>query len=364
MKIIIDSYIPYIKGALDAFADVEYIPHQQITNGKVRNADALIVRTRTQCGEALLKNSRVKFIASATIGYDHIDAEYCRKNGIAWTNAPGCNAVSVAQYMASVLSFLQLRKNFDLPKAVIGVVGVGAVGSKIASLARSFGMRVLLNDPPRERREKNGDFVSLDRICEESDIITFHTLLNASGEDKTLHLADESFFNRLKRKPVIVNAARGEIVSTKALLKAVDNGKVGEAILDCWENEPDINLELLAKATLATPHIAGYSADGKANAATQSVQATSRFFGLGIDDWRVESLPEVFQLAFEKDLSFPQFFINTYNVEADSALLKSTPSGFEQQRSNYPFRREPKAYLNRMEAGFSKQIKKQFEVFF
>ncbi len=364
MKVIIDSYIPYIKGVLDKLVTVEYLPHPEITAEKVRDADALIVRTRTHCDEKLLKGSKVKFIASATIGYDHIDAEYCKNNGIVWTNAPGCNALSVAQYMASVFSFLIQTKGIDLTSKTIGIVGVGAVGSKIASLARSFGMRVLLNDPPRERREKSSDFVSLDSICEEADVITFHTLLNVSGEDKTLHLADETFFDRLKKKPIIINAARGEIVSTKALLRAIEQEKVSDIVLDCWENEGNINLDLLEKTTLATAHIAGYSADGKANAASQSVQALSRFFSLGIDDWKVESLPQPFHLYVDSGLTFPQFFINTYNVKRDSDLLKNMPSDFEQQRSNYPFRREPQAYSGMVNSDFFERFKDKFEVFF
>ena len=363
MKIIIDSYIPYIQGVFDSAADVAYLPFAKINTQNVHDADALIIRTRTRCDEKLLKNSKVKFIASATIGYDHIDAEYCRKNNIQWTNAPGCNAVSVVQYLASVLSFLVRKNNFELASKTIGIVGVGAVGSKIAELAKSFGMRVLLNDPPRARHEKGMKFAPLTQICEEADVITFHTLLNTSGEDKTYHLANEHFFDSLKKKPIIINSARGEIIETKALLKAIHKEKVSDVVLDCWENEPNANCKLLHKSAIATPHIAGYSADGKANAATFSVQAVSKFFSLGLDNWQVPNLPSACSFDFSQTNDAIDFFLKTYDIEADSLRLKKSPETFENQRSNYLFRREPKAYFSQLNDDFRKDFEQQFKVF-
>ena len=189
LKIIIDDYIPYIKGALDGVAEVRYLPHKEITPETVKDADALIVRTRTRCDEALLSGSKVRFIASATIGYDHIDAGYCLANGIEWTNAPGCNALSVAQYVASALSFWSNRRDKKLSDLTIGIVGVGAVGSKIASVSEGFGMKVIQNDPPRAEKEGGDGFVSLDDVCEQADVITFHTLLDVAGKYKTFHMA-------------------------------------------------------------------------------------------------------------------------------------------------------------------------------
>jgi erythronate-4-phosphate dehydrogenase len=363
LKIIIDTYIPYIKGVLEDVAEVEYLSYKQMTPASVADADALIVRTRTQCNETLLAGSKIKFIASATIGYDHIDARYCSEHGIKWTNAPGCNALSVAQYMASALSLLAQKSNFDLSDKTMGIVGVGAVGSKIAELAKSFGMRVLLNDPPRARKEGNEGFVSLAEICKQADIISFHTLLNVSGEDTTLHLANDDFFNSLERKPIIINASRGEIVSTSALLKAIEDGKISDVVLDCWENEPNIHPELLHKTVLATPHIAGYSAEGKANAATQSVQAVSRHFGLGLDDWEVRDIPEAYDIDFSSTTDISQFFLETYDIEADSLRLKFSPETFEKQRSHYPFRREPRAYLSQMSDELKEQFLGQFPLF-
>ena len=363
MKIIIDSYIPYIQGVLDSAADVVYLPHSEITAETVRCADALIIRTRTKCDEKLLKGSRVKFIASATIGYDHIDADYCRANNIVWTNAPGCNALSVVQYIASALCFLSKKNDFDLAQKTIGIVGVGAVGSKIAELAAGFGMNILLNDPPRARREGSEKFVSLMQICKQADIISFHTPLNISGKDCSLHLANAHFFNSLKKKPIIINAARGEIVDTKAILEAKNANQVSDLVIDCWEKEPTVDCELLHKTELATPHIAGYSADGKANTTAYAVRAVSGFFALGLNDWQVPALPAPYTLDFSNTNKAADFFLKTYDIETDSMLLKHSPESFEKQRSNYPFRREPKAYISMLNADFRENFARNFGVF-
>ena len=237
MKIVADSYIPFLKGLLDDVAQVEYLPPADITAEAVKDADALIVRTRTKCNEALLKDSKVRFIATATIGYDHIDTKYCAENGIAWTNCPGCNADSVNNYIHAALTTI-----FDeLKGKTIGIIGVGNVGSRVERMALSLGMKVLLNDPPRAEKEGDAGFVSLKEIQEKADIITVHTPLNK----ETFHLIDEDFLSSCKNTPLIINAARGEVCDTMSLL----NYK-GEIVLDCWEEEPNINLELLKKVVL------------------------------------------------------------------------------------------------------------------
>ena len=352
MKIIIDKHIPHIAGAFEQVAEVEYLPYAQMTRETVRDADALVIRTRTKCNRELLEGSKVKFIATATIGYDHIDTLYCESNGIGWTNAPGCNALSVTQYMASVLCVLARRNHLDLSTQTLGIVGVGEVGTRVAKLAKAFGMRVLLNDPPRARREGNEQFVSLQTIARQAGIIAFHPFLNMDGADKTFHLADEAFFRTLTQRPIIINASRGEVVDNRALKEAIRAGLVSDVVLDCWEHEPDIDLELLELCALATPHIAGYSADGKANATTQSVHAASRFFKLGLDNWQTAALPNGIENDFKSD-SFEDFFLGTYNIEADSNLLKSSPATFEKHRSDYPIRREPKAYRDNCPEGFA-----------
>ena len=359
MKIIIDKNIPYIKGAFDRITEVEYMTHKEMTPEAVRDADALIVRTRTACNQDLLEGSHVKFIATATIGYDHIDTKYCDENSIKWANAPGCNALSVTQYMASTLCHLAKKNNFDLSSKIIGIVGVGNVGSRVEKLAKSFGMKVLLNDPPRARQEGTKNFITLKEIAAQADIIAFHPFLNINGIDKTFHLGDDEFFHSLKHKPIIINASRGEVVKNSALRNAMEDGLVSEVVLDCWENEPDIDLELLRNVTIATPHIAGYSADGKANAAMQSVQSVSRFFNLGRDDWQPDELPQGMNVDF-KNHTFSEFFLQTYNILSDNNLLKSSPDTFELQRSQYPVRREPKAYRGNCPEGFEKK----FGVFF
>lgn len=247
MKIIIDDKIPYIRGAFEPVAEVVYLPGAKTTPDVVKDADAIVTRTRTICNEHLLKDSTVKFIATATIGYDHIDTDYCDAAGIRWTNAPGCNSKSVEQYIASTLMVLAETKGWKLSEKTIGVVGVGNVGSKVARVCEILGMRVLLNDPPRERAEGSEGFVSLETIQREADIITLHVPLNMKGEDATFHLANDTFLNALVQKPVLINSCRGEVTETQAVKRALDKGLISDFVCDCWEDEPDLDLELLAK---------------------------------------------------------------------------------------------------------------------
>jgi len=184
------------------------------------------------------------------------------------------------------------------------------------------------------------------------------------GEDKTFHLADKKFFDTLKKKPVIINAARGEVISTSALLDALNRQGILTAVIDCWENEPDIDTELLNKTALGTPHIAGYSAEGKANAASQSVRAVSKFFGLGLDNWEVSNLPEPTKVDLSFVNNIEDFFLKTYNIESESNQLKNHPRLFEYLRSHYPFRREPDAYLPQLNEIMQKQLIEQFPLFF
>ncbi|MDR2854332.1 MAG: 4-phosphoerythronate dehydrogenase [Prevotellaceae bacterium] len=356
MRIIIDSYIPFIKGALDSVAEVMYLDYQYITNQTVCDADVLIVRTRTRCDEKLLAGSNVKFIASATIGTDHIDKQYCADNGITWVNAPNSNALAVVQYIASALSFIVKRANFKINESTIGIVGVGAVGSKVELLAKSLGMKVLRNDPPRQRAEGDAGFVSLDQICEQANIITFHVPLVTEGQDATYHLADANFFEKLKGKPILINAARGEVIDTKALTRMVRVKKLSHLVIDCWEDEPNINPELLKLTTIATPHIAGYSAEGKVNAAVQVVHAVSKHFDLGKEDWEPWNLPEPMNLSNLKRMSQEYFYLKTYDIEQDSNRLKENPLNFEDIRSRYAFRREPKAYFKELSDDFINKI--------
>ena len=338
MKVIIDHKIPYIEEAIQKIADeVVFLPGHAFTKEVVKDADALIVRTRTHCNRELLEGSQVKFIATATIGYDHIDTDYCAEAGIVWTNCPGCNAGSVEQYVHSVLLLLKQKKGLDLAKSTIGIVGVGHVGSRVKRMAESLGMRVLLNDPPRADKGEQG-FVDLETIAQECDVITFHTPLNREGKYATYHLAEEEFLFSLKRTPYIINSSRGEVVDTASLLAALSAGKVKDAIIDTWEYEPCISRELLSVAYLGTPHIAGYSADGKANATRMVLEALCRFFDIHAD-FDI-SLPELSMAEFSEDKD--EAHLQTYNPTSDSERLKSAPDKFEWFRGNYPVRRELK----------------------
>jgi len=347
MKIVIDNKIPYIRGVFEPFAEVVYLPGSQTNAEVVRDADALITRTRTKCNRELLEDSKVKFIATATIGYDHIDTDYCKKAGIKWTNAPGCNAESVNQYIASALFSWSMKKRTDLKDKTIGIVGVGHVGTKVAQLCQTIGMRVLLNDPPREREEGPEIFVSLDKIKKEADIITFHVPLNITGKDVTFHMVNEVFLQNLKKKPLLINSCRGEVFNSKALYNAYEADDISGFILDCWENEPDIDLDLLSSAEYGTPHIAGYSKDGKANGTKMSVQATSRFFNLGIDDWEPTNVEPPASPVIEIDGNqrreysvLAEAILSTYDIENDDEALRKAPHWFEKLRGDYPVRRE------------------------
>lgn len=221
MKIVCDSHIPFLQGVLEPYADVVYLPGSSITRDDLLEADALVVRTRTRCDEKLLKGTKVRFIATATIGYDHIDTAWCESNGITWTNAPGCNSWSVQQYIGSLLVTMSRHFGFSFRDKTIGIVGVGNVGSKVARLAALLGFRVLLCDPPRARREGQNGFVPLERIISESDIITCHVPLTRDGQDSTYHLFDSSRLAAMNSSQILINTSRGEVVDCKALKQAL-----------------------------------------------------------------------------------------------------------------------------------------------
>ncbi len=351
MKIVIDDKIPYIRGAFEGVSEVVYLAGSKTTPEIAKDADAIVTRTRTICNQKLLAGSSVKFIATATIGYDHIDTDYCDAAGIKWTNAPGCNSKSVEQYIASTLMVFAERKNLQLKDLTIGVVGVGNVGSKVARISELFGMKVLKNDPPRERIEGSAAFVSLKQLIDEADIITLHVPLETKGEDATFHLGNAEFFSGLKKKPVVINSCRGEVVDTLAVKDALKSGQIGAFVCDCWENEPNLDLELLAMAEIATPHIAGYSKDGKATGTEMSVHAISNYFNLGLENWHPSGVELPEQPVFELDgggLSEQQIIskaiLHTYDIRNDDADFRKDPSKFEQLRGDYPTRREFPAF--------------------
>jgi erythronate-4-phosphate dehydrogenase len=352
MKILADAHIPYLKGAIEHFGEVEYLPGNRFTKETVKDKDVLIVRTVTHFGEEILAGSSVKLICSATIGYDHIDTHYCDTHGIAWRTAPGCNAGSVEQYVTASLLILAEKKGFDLRKKTIGIVGVGNVGSKVESACKKLGMQVLLNDPPREEREGNADnmFVDLETIKNESDIITLHTPLTKTGKHKTWHLVDEDFFNELDKKPILINSCRGSVTDTQAWKKAIKKGLVSGSVIDCWENEPHIDTELLEMADIATPHVAGYSADGKWTATKMTLENLCDFFHFDIDPVKLmppvppppNPIIDLKGVSPEKQTLCA--VLHTYDPLKETKELKKSPDKFYYFRSHYPLRREYNAY--------------------
>ncbi len=345
MKIVVDDKIPFIREAISQIStDVIYKPGIAISPDDIHDADALIIRTRTRCDEALLKGSKVSFIATATIGYDHLDIEYLKRTHITWTNCPGCNANSVGQYIHSCLLLLEKEKGYDLSKTTVGLVGVGHVGHAVIEAIRPLGVQILLNDPPqKEALRKAGKphefFLKMEELQEKCDIISFHTPLITKGPYPTFHLANKIFFNALKKQPIIINTSRGAVVDNTDVLQALKDGIIRDAIIDTWENEPNINQELLNLIYIGTPHIAGYSADGKANATRMALTALCNHFHLPVTfQIRVPQLPE--EELPESNLTETERALVLYNPHTDSLKLKSHPTMFEELRGNYPLRRE------------------------
>ena len=359
MKIVCDNKIPFLRGVLEPWAEVVYLPGRETTPEVVRDADAVITRTRTKCDAALLAGSSVKVIATATIGYDHIDTAWCEDHGIVWRNAPGCNSWSVKQYIATVLCTLARRHGLELAGMTLGVVGVGNVGSKVAEVAALLGMRVLLCDPPRARREGGEAFVSLDGIVAGSDIVTLHVPLSREGEDATWHLFDAARLSSLRPDQFLINSSRGSVVDNAALKDALREKRLRGAVLDVWEGEPEPDRALMDLLDVATPHIAGYSADGKANGTTASVRTVAEVLGLPLTDWRPAAIPAPPQpLDFTLDAAgkrrqevLAEALLHTYDPLADDRALRAHPECFEQLRGDYPVRREPTAFTLRLQGG-------------
>ena len=319
-KIVIDKAVPYISGVFEPYFDnVVYAPAAEIDAAAVRDADALIIRTRTKCNAALLEGSAVKFIATATIGMDHIDSDWCAANGILAVNAPGCNADGVMEWVFAALNVF--GRSHDLAGATLGVIGVGQVGHRVADMGRKRGFRVLENDPPLQAAGGGGrDLTDLDTLLAQSDIVTVHIPLWEQNRD----FADAAFFARMKPGAIFLNASRGGIVDEAALLAV--RGKLGPIAIDVWKGEPRINMELLAAADIATPHIAGYTKVGKINATVASVRAAAKAFGIA-------SL-----LDFDIEHSYKPYDIDSYDIMADDGALRAAPRDFERLRTEYKLR--------------------------
>ena len=330
MKIIADKNIPFLEGRLRE-ARLIQLPASEINAETVRDADALIVRTRTRCDSGLLKGSKVKMVATATIGTDHIDLAWCEANGIKVSNAPGCNAPGVALYVWSNL----LRNGFDPKKSTLGVIGCGNVGSIVAQWGERLGAEVLVCDPPRkERGETDREYLPLEDVLANSDAVTLHTPLTYDGKHPTFHLIDEDSIRHLKEGAIFVNAARGEVADTETLIRAIGEGRIGRAVIDTWEGEPDIAPRLLKIADTATCHIAGYSVEGKQRATRMALEAVAHTLGTTADRSGLQG-------PYRAPATLtPEAIIAAYDPAPMTDALKSDPAGFETLRNAYPLHSE------------------------
>jgi len=365
MKIVIDEKIPFIKGVFEPWAEVVYSPGRAIDARMVSDADALIVRTRTRCNSRLLEGSKVKIVATATIGYDHLDTDWLDNAAIKWVNAPGCNSGSVMQYITTVLFYLAFSRSLDLRSLTLGVVGVGNVGTKVVRAARAVGMRVLQNDPPRQRREGGNEFHPIEKLLAESDILTLHVPLTLEGMDSTRHLINSANLPMLRKNCILINSSRGEVVDNAALREALSSKTLAGAVLDVWEGEPEADGRLVQLTDIATPHIAGYSVDGKANATINPVRRVAAELGIPLQDWSPASLPQpadpVIDLTQQSDSKSALELVaravrRTYPVEDDDRLFRRDTGKFEYLRDNYRIRREFESYSVQTDDPLARQI--------
>lgn len=340
MKIIIDRSIPFINGVFEPYADVEYLDGMTMNREDIRDAEALIIRTRTKCNADLLDGTAVKVIATASIGTDHIDQQYCLEHGIYHKNAAGCNAGGVMNYVFSALYGSAARHSIQLHGFTLGIIGAGNCGMRVAGTARALGFKVLLYDPVRAKNEDPSEFCDLDTLLKESDIVSLHAPLNA----ETKGMANASFFSKMKYGAFFINTARGEIVVEKDLISAIP--KLGPVVIDTWENEPFVNRTLLHLTDIATPHIAGYSYQGKQYGTAYAVRTIARFFGF-------KDLYEYFPATTIKDLEAVKLdchdltqgqlaatFQYNYPIFTDDFMFRMAPENFIQLRKDYQYRRE------------------------
>lgn len=345
--LLVDSSLPYLTPALEHVAEARFLPAEEISRKAIlrHKAQGLLIRSVTKCDASLLEGTDIRFIGTATAGTDHIDARYCEQQGISVYNSAGCNAPAVAEYTFGALARFALKEGKPLKSYSLGVVGVGHVGREVIRYAKVVGMKVLPCDPPRVRDDGLTGYYSFENVLSEADIITFHVPLTTEGKDATFHLLDRSKLERIKRRiPLVVNAARGAVLDTEAFAEALRKGHIGHAIIDCWEWEPHINRELLSLAFVATPHIAGFSAESKARGSQMICQAMYNFFGVD------KKLPKIVPpVAENPPIDASSFGENTLehclsaaiDLETPQRALRRTPEAFEQLRVNYHFHREP-----------------------
>lgn len=345
MKIVADKFIPFLQGRLEPFAEIEYIHPDSFSPETIKGADALLIRTRTRCGAPLLGGSSVKMIATATIGMDQFDLPWCASHGIATFNSPGCNAPAVAQYVWSSL----LHIGIDPKGLKIGVVGHGNVGTIVADWGRKLGAEVLVCDPPKAETEEGSGYISLRELAEQADVVTLHTPLTRSGSHPTYHMIDREILSLMRPGAVLVNAARGPVVDSEAVAEKALTGSL-RLVTDVWEGEPaDLNPVILDKSEIATPHIAGYSLQGKQRATRMIIESVGRTFGIpvatspgepGVKVWDLPAPYTPWAEVWAEDIRA------SYDPVSETARLKASPAGFEAWRDSYDYR--PELYLGQV----------------
>lgn len=357
MKIIADRNIPFASEAFLNLGKVELLPGRDIEKDNIVDADVLLVRTVTRVDRKLLDGTDVKFVGTATIGFDHVDTTYLEDNSIGFSYAPGCNANSVSEYIIAAFLNLAQKLKFPLRGKKAGIIGCGNVGSRVVEKLKVLEMETLENDPPLFDQTGDTRYVPLERILEESDFITVHTPLSEIGKYPTFHLCDDDFFSRASKKPCFINSSRGGVCDTGSLTRALKSGDISAAVLDVWENEPDIDTRLLHLLTIGTPHIAGYSLDGKVNATKMLFNAVCRHFNIK-NEWAPSLMPEPENPVISlKPSGDPENVIGeaveiAYNIGSDDKMLRKLadyPTGqkqefFDSLRNEYPVRREFSSY--------------------
>ena len=351
MKIAADENIPYVREAFGTLGKVVTVPGRAMSAEVVRDAELLLVRSITRVDQALLEGSSVRFVGTATIGEDHIDTAYLAEQGIGFSSAPGCNANSVGQYMVAALLELEAALGLELAGVALGIVGVGNVGKRVLAKATALGMDCVLNDPPLARRTGHPKYRPIEEIFN-CDIVSLHVPLDKDGPDATYHLADEAFLRNMKPGSVLINTARGAVADGEAIKRVLDDGHLRVCVLDVWENEPNPDPNLLDCVLIGTPHIAGYSFDGKVNGTRQIYEAACRFLGRR-PEWDPALLlpePECPELHVRGDTpdAVREGVRTVYDIWRDDNAMREilelpeTQRGalFDRLRRDYPRRRE------------------------
>lgn len=375
MLIVADENIPLLDSFFGDFGEIRRVSGRTMNAGDVRDADILLVRSVTRVSRELLEGSRVRFVGTTTIGTDHVDQEWLKQNGISFSAAPGCNANSVAEYVLSILSLHAERRGLDdWTRLSVGIVGVGNVGRELAHKLERLGFDLRLCDPPRAEHEEEGShpFVTLDEALE-CDVVTLHTPLTRDQAHSTYHMVGESELAGLTAEQLLINAGRGEVIDTKALQARLEQASPPIVALDVWEREPHINADLVDQVWLATPHIAGYSLEGKVQGTEMIYQALSRFLGLPVRKKAGQFLPEPalskvsFTSAADEDDAVRIALRACYDPRRDDARLRATMKGspeeraaaFDRLRRDYPVRRECSSLKVQLK-GTSKSLQDSF----